>query len=254
MTTVDPLGYGATSFWLETCDDDLTPRPQLDGSADADVAILGAGYTGLWTAYELLRREPGLKVTLARARDRRVRGLGSERRLVRRRSPGLVGQPRAAVRARRHDGDRGRRRQRGRRDRAVLRGRADRRRLRQGRQPRRRPRPEPAAGARGPLGGYRRSRPGGPLREARRGRRRRAGPVEGALGAVFGTQYAVDAPRAAGPRPGPGGRAPGRDDPRADRGDRRRAGRGERAAPAGAADPSGASSVPRRSSWPARPT
>ena len=43
MTTVDPLGYGATSFWLETCDDDLTPRPALDGSADADVAILGAG-------------------------------------------------------------------------------------------------------------------------------------------------------------------------------------------------------------------
>jgi monoamine oxidase len=44
-----------------TSDDDLTPRPALDGSADADVAILGAGYTGLWTAYELLRRDPGLR-------------------------------------------------------------------------------------------------------------------------------------------------------------------------------------------------
>ena len=74
MTTVDPLGYGATSFWLETSDDDLTPRPALDGSADADVAILGAGYTGLWTAYELLRRDPGLKVTIL---EREIAGFGA---------------------------------------------------------------------------------------------------------------------------------------------------------------------------------
>ena len=77
MTTIDPLGYGATSFWLETCDDDLTPRPSLDGSADADVAILGAGYTGLWTAYELLRREPGLKVTIL---EREIAGFGASGR------------------------------------------------------------------------------------------------------------------------------------------------------------------------------
>ncbi len=75
--TVDPLGYGATSFWLETCDDDLTPRPSLDGSADADVAILGAGYTGLWTAYELLRREPGLKVIVV---EREIAGFGASGR------------------------------------------------------------------------------------------------------------------------------------------------------------------------------
>ena len=53
--TLDPNGYGATSFWLETSGDDLTPRPRFDGSGDTDVAILGAGYTGLWTAFELLR-------------------------------------------------------------------------------------------------------------------------------------------------------------------------------------------------------
>ena len=35
------------SFWLETSGDDLTPRPPLDGSTDVDIAILGAGYTGL---------------------------------------------------------------------------------------------------------------------------------------------------------------------------------------------------------------
>ena len=54
----------AQSFWLETCGDDLTPRPPLDGSIDADVAILGAGYTGLWTALYLLRREPALRVVV----------------------------------------------------------------------------------------------------------------------------------------------------------------------------------------------
>ena len=76
-TTIDPLGYAATSFWLETCGDDLTPRPALDGSADVDVAILGAGYTGLWTAYELLRREPGLKVAIL---EREIAGFGASGR------------------------------------------------------------------------------------------------------------------------------------------------------------------------------
>src|SRR5262249_36556492 len=35
--------YTIYSFWLETCGDDLTPRPGLDGSIDVDVAVLGAG-------------------------------------------------------------------------------------------------------------------------------------------------------------------------------------------------------------------
>jgi glycine/D-amino acid oxidase-like deaminating enzyme len=59
--------YRTVSFWLETCGDDLTPRPALDGSIDADVAVLGAGYTGLWTAYYLLRQAPSLKVVLLEA-------------------------------------------------------------------------------------------------------------------------------------------------------------------------------------------
>jgi glycine/D-amino acid oxidase-like deaminating enzyme len=56
--------YRDVSYWLETCDDDLTPRPALDGSRDADVAILGGGYTGLWTAYYLLKAQPGLRVVI----------------------------------------------------------------------------------------------------------------------------------------------------------------------------------------------
>ncbi len=37
-------------------------RPALPGSAEADVCIVGAGYTGLWTAYYLKRADPGLRI------------------------------------------------------------------------------------------------------------------------------------------------------------------------------------------------
>ncbi len=59
--------YAAYSFWLEHSGDDLTPRPALDGSTSVDVAILGAGFTGLWTAYHLLQRDPSLKVAVLEA-------------------------------------------------------------------------------------------------------------------------------------------------------------------------------------------
>ena len=59
--------YRSYSFWLETCGDDLTPRPPLAGSVETDVAILGAGFTGLWTAYELQERDPSLTIALVEA-------------------------------------------------------------------------------------------------------------------------------------------------------------------------------------------
>ena len=69
--------YAGYSYWLESCGDDLTPRPGLDGSIDVDVAILGAGYTGLWTAYYLLKREPSLRVAIL---ERRIAGFGASGR------------------------------------------------------------------------------------------------------------------------------------------------------------------------------
>ena len=56
-----------SSLWLDTCGDDLTPRPALDGSVDVDVVIVGAGYTGLWTAYYLATAEPALRVAVMEA-------------------------------------------------------------------------------------------------------------------------------------------------------------------------------------------
>jgi glycine/D-amino acid oxidase-like deaminating enzyme len=42
-------------------------RPPLPGDRDADVAIVGAGYTGLWTAYYLARADPGLRIAVLEA-------------------------------------------------------------------------------------------------------------------------------------------------------------------------------------------
>jgi glycine/D-amino acid oxidase-like deaminating enzyme len=43
------------------------PRPSLPGSAEADVCIVGAGYTGLWTAYYLSRADPGIRIIVLEA-------------------------------------------------------------------------------------------------------------------------------------------------------------------------------------------
>lgn len=69
--------YRTYSYWLETCGDDLTPRPPLDGSLSVDVAILGAGFTGLWTAYHLLKRDPSLNVAVVEAE---IAGFGASGR------------------------------------------------------------------------------------------------------------------------------------------------------------------------------
>jgi glycine/D-amino acid oxidase-like deaminating enzyme len=69
--------YATYSFWLEHCGDDLTPRAPLSGSIRADVAILGAGFTGLWTAYHLLQREPSLNVVIV---EKEIAGFGASGR------------------------------------------------------------------------------------------------------------------------------------------------------------------------------
>jgi glycine/D-amino acid oxidase-like deaminating enzyme len=44
------------------------PRPELPGDLTADVVIVGAGYTGLWTAYYLKRARPELRVVVIEQR------------------------------------------------------------------------------------------------------------------------------------------------------------------------------------------
>ena len=69
--------YRSYSFWLETAGEDLTPRPSLPGPIDTDVAVLGAGFTGLWTAYYLLRQDPSLHVVVLEAE---IAGFGASGR------------------------------------------------------------------------------------------------------------------------------------------------------------------------------
>ena len=40
------------------------PAPALTGTATADVAIVGGGFTGLWTAWHLTRLDPGIEVVV----------------------------------------------------------------------------------------------------------------------------------------------------------------------------------------------
>lgn len=46
------------SLWMDQLDEPLLARPALERDLDVDVAIIGAGYTGLWTAYYLKNRRP----------------------------------------------------------------------------------------------------------------------------------------------------------------------------------------------------
>ena len=59
------------SWWLEEAraDGGHDVSPSLAGDLDVDVAIVGGGYTGLWTALALREREPSLRVALLEARE-----------------------------------------------------------------------------------------------------------------------------------------------------------------------------------------
>lgn len=53
------------------------PQDVLDGDAEADVAIVGAGYTGLWTAYYLKELRPDLDIRVV---EQRFAGYGASGR------------------------------------------------------------------------------------------------------------------------------------------------------------------------------
>lgn len=51
-------------YWWDGQSSRFGTRPALTDDFEVDVAIVGAGYTGLWTAYELTRADPDLKVSV----------------------------------------------------------------------------------------------------------------------------------------------------------------------------------------------
>lgn len=66
-------GDEATPLWHEPA----PRRAPLERDVDADVAIVGAGYTGLWTAYYLLKADPTLRVVVI---ERKFAGYGASGR------------------------------------------------------------------------------------------------------------------------------------------------------------------------------
>jgi glycine/D-amino acid oxidase-like deaminating enzyme len=52
---------------MDQLDEPLLARPALEQDLDIDVAIIGAGYTGLWTAYYLKRQAPDLNIAIIEA-------------------------------------------------------------------------------------------------------------------------------------------------------------------------------------------
>jgi len=69
--------YRARSMWLDGVPGELTPRPSLPGPTDVDVAIVGAGFTGLWTAYYLKKADPHLRIAVL---EREIAGFGASGR------------------------------------------------------------------------------------------------------------------------------------------------------------------------------
>jgi glycine/D-amino acid oxidase-like deaminating enzyme len=58
--------YRQLSLWFDQLPQ-VTPRPSLDGNQTVDVAIVGAGFTGLWTAYYLSGLDPSLRIAVLEA-------------------------------------------------------------------------------------------------------------------------------------------------------------------------------------------
>jgi len=71
-------GHDGRSLWHATLPPgERVARPSLPGDTDADVAIAGGGYTGLWTAYALKRADPTLRIVVC---ERETVGFGASGR------------------------------------------------------------------------------------------------------------------------------------------------------------------------------
>ena len=68
---------GELGYWWRSLGGPPAPRAPLPGPAEADVAIVGAGYTGLWTAYYLKRAQPSLQIVVL---ERELAGFGASAR------------------------------------------------------------------------------------------------------------------------------------------------------------------------------
>lgn len=69
--------YRQLSYWHDSLPEPVQARPMLDSDIDADIVIVGAGYTGLWTAYYLKQIDPSLDIAVLEAE---IAGFGASGR------------------------------------------------------------------------------------------------------------------------------------------------------------------------------
>ena len=66
--------YRQQSYWLDSIEESLEPLPALEQDLHCDVVIVGAGFTGLWTAYFLKRNAPDLDIVIL---EKDIAGFGA---------------------------------------------------------------------------------------------------------------------------------------------------------------------------------
>jgi glycine/D-amino acid oxidase-like deaminating enzyme len=59
--------WNQVSLWMDQLEQPFAERASLDQDLEVDVVIVGAGYTGLWTAYYLKRQAPRLSIAVLEA-------------------------------------------------------------------------------------------------------------------------------------------------------------------------------------------
>jgi glycine/D-amino acid oxidase-like deaminating enzyme len=72
-----PKKTGDVSFWYADMGGLPSVRAALDGDTNADVCIIGAGYTGLWSAYYLKKADPNLNIVVV---EKEFAGFGASGR------------------------------------------------------------------------------------------------------------------------------------------------------------------------------
>ncbi|MBW2691887.1 MAG: FAD-dependent oxidoreductase, partial [Deltaproteobacteria bacterium] len=71
------MSYRSISYWFDSLGAEPDLRPPLPGDLDVDVAIVGGGFTGLWTAYYLMLADPSCRVAVI---ERETAGFGASGR------------------------------------------------------------------------------------------------------------------------------------------------------------------------------
>jgi glycine/D-amino acid oxidase-like deaminating enzyme len=72
-----PSDYRHLSLWWDDISAPLVVRPPLPGDQVVDVCVVGAGFTGLWSAHALARADPSLRIAVV---EREVAGFGASGR------------------------------------------------------------------------------------------------------------------------------------------------------------------------------